>query len=130
MTATNPSAPTRTSFARFVDIVQFLALVAACTTVVLLFAVGKEGGAAGGAGTGGSDGAAAAAALYAERCASCHGDDRQGVTGPSLVGVGDRYSPAELVAIVEVGRNGMPPFGGSFDTAELLGVVTFVAGDG
>lgn len=129
MTATGqPPAPTRTTFARVVDVVQFLALVAGCTTVVLLFAVGKEGGAGGAEVAGGAD--PAGAALYAERCAACHGDDRQGVTGPSLVGVGDRYAASELVTIVEAGRNGMPPFGTSFDTAELLSVAAFVAADG
>jgi cytochrome c550 len=126
VTATDHApATSRTTFARFVDIVQFLALVAGCTTVVLLFAVGKEGAATSAAG-----GDTAGAAIYAERCAGCHGDARQGGTGPTLVGVGERYSPSELVAIVESGRNNMPPFGTSLDTAELLGVAGFVASDG
>ncbi|MDY7104459.1 MAG: cytochrome c [Actinomycetota bacterium] len=118
-------APARGGFARFVDVVQFLALVAGCVTVVLLFAVGAEGGATG---EGGGD--AAGAAIYAERCASCHGEDRGGVTGPSLVGVGERLSPSELVAVVEGGRNGMPAFGGSLATGDLLVVAGYVASAG
>jgi quinoprotein glucose dehydrogenase len=51
-------------------------------------------------------------ALYLRNCASCHRDDRQGTPPqmPSLIGVGERHTPAELAAIVRDGAGRMPGF--------------------
>jgi quinoprotein glucose dehydrogenase len=51
-------------------------------------------------------------ALYLRDCASCHRDDRQGAPPqmPSLVGVGERRTRAELAAIVRQGAGRMPGF--------------------
>lgn len=45
-----------------------------------------------------------AQALYAKSCAGCHGQQRQGVVGPSLVGVGERYSLAKIERIAQRGK--------------------------
>ena len=56
-------------------------------------------------------------ALYLRDCASCHRDDRQGTPPqiPSLVGIGDRKSRAEILAVIQKGAGRMPAFSGSAD---------------
>ena len=50
--------------------------------------------------------------LYLRDCATCHRDDRVGTPPqiPTLVGVGDRKSRADIVAIVQKGAGRMPGF--------------------
>lgn len=50
--------------------------------------------------------------LYVERCASCHHDDRTGAPPavPSLVGVGERMSQADVRSIIFYGAARMPSF--------------------
>lgn len=43
---------------------------------------------------------------YASTCAGCHGGDFKGVSGPKLLGVGDKYSQDELVDILTNGKTG------------------------
>lgn len=43
-------------------------------------------------------------AVYAETCAACHGGQRQGGIGPSLIGVGSRYSQAKIEKIAQFGK--------------------------
>jgi mono/diheme cytochrome c family protein len=43
-------------------------------------------------------------AVYAETCATCHGGQRQGGVGPSLIGVGSRYSQAKIEQIAQFGK--------------------------
>jgi quinoprotein glucose dehydrogenase len=48
--------------------------------------------------------------LYLQNCASCHGPDRVGVgTAPPLRGLRHRLKDAEVLALLETGRNLMPP---------------------
>jgi quinoprotein glucose dehydrogenase len=56
--------------------------------------------------TGGQSGQA----LYLSTCASCHRDDRQGTPPsiPSLVGIGDRKSFAEVATLIRQGSGRMP----------------------
>lgn len=66
-----------------------------------------------------------AQALYAKTCAGCHGQQRQGVVGPSLVGVGERYSVAKIERIAQRGKGknkavSMPSGLVSADQARLL----------
>jgi quinoprotein glucose dehydrogenase len=51
-------------------------------------------------------------AVYRRDCAACHRDDRQGTPPqfPSLVGVGDRRSRADLVGIIRKGAGRMAGF--------------------
>ena len=50
--------------------------------------------------------------IYAASCVSCHGADRRGDGGrtPSLVGVIERRTPAELRQVIERGKGFMPAF--------------------
>lgn len=43
-----------------------------------------------------------------KNCIGCHGSDLQGGAGPSLIGLGDRYSTEELIDIITNGRGTMP----------------------
>lgn len=42
--------------------------------------------------------------LYANTCALCHGQQREGAIGPSLVAVGERYSLAKIERIAQEGK--------------------------
>jgi cytochrome c550 len=46
--------------------------------------------------------------IYKSTCITCHGDQYQGVVGPTLKGVGKKYSKDELVNIVTKGKGNMP----------------------
>jgi len=51
---------------------------------------------------------------YANHCAMCHGDHRQGnpaASIPSLINVGQKLTAAQVAQIVHNGRGRMPPFG-------------------
>jgi len=57
-------------------------------------------------------------ALYQGNCAKCHGQDLQGIVGPSLIGVTERHSTEDILGILNHGiyvPTGavMPPFGPS-----------------
>ena len=64
-------------------------------------------------------------ALYAKTCAACHGQQLEGVVGPSLVGVGSRYPLAKIEQIAQRGKGknkpvSMPAGLASADEARLL----------
>jgi cytochrome c550 len=46
--------------------------------------------------------------IYKQTCIGCHGDQYQGVVGPTLKGVGSKYSKAEIVHIITKGKGNMP----------------------
>src|SRR3990172_1634112 len=50
-----------------------------------------------------------AVALYSRTCAACHGQRLEGVVGPSLVGVGSRYSLAKIERIAQRGKGKNKP---------------------
>ena len=56
--------------------------------------------------------AAPGALLYARHCAVCHGDRQEGITPsfPSLLGVGQRLTTAQITAVTRNGRGRMPAF--------------------
>ncbi len=109
------------SFKRFVNAIEVLALAAAITFAILLFA--NEPSESGNASTG--------AKVYAANCASCHGADGGGGTGPKLAGrVGRVYPDIEdQVAVVTKGRDGMPSFEGDLTAAQILDVVEYTRTD-
>jgi quinoprotein glucose dehydrogenase len=74
-------------------------------------------------GTGGQSGRA----LYLQHCAACHRDDRAGTPPqiPSLAGIAERRTFAELVAVVRQGRGRMPGYPQLTPTA-VNAVVQFV----
>jgi len=51
---------------------------------------------------------AAGEEVYKNSCASCHGGDLSGESGPALDKVGDKYTADEIEDIVENGTGGMP----------------------
>ncbi|MBW8882876.1 MAG: c-type cytochrome, partial [Asticcacaulis sp.] len=75
----------------------------------------------------GNDGAA----IYANVCASCHGDDRKGSPPefPSLFGVSKRLSTAQLTKQIHDGGGRMPAFGAALSDAEIQAVVAYVSDD-
>lgn len=46
--------------------------------------------------------------IYKANCIACHGENYEGVSGPSLKGVGDKKDVAEIKTKIEKGGNGMP----------------------
>jgi len=66
-------------------------------------------------------------ALYLQHCAACHRDDRRG-TPPqiaSLVGIGERRTFTDLVALVKQGTGRMPGFP-QLDAVAVSAIVEFV----
>jgi glucose dehydrogenase len=63
--------------------------------------------------------------VYQTNCAICHGDKREGITPsfPSLLGVGNRLSDTQILALVHIGKGRMPAFSklSSQDTDSLMG---------
>jgi cytochrome c550 len=47
--------------------------------------------------------------FYQQSCAACHGNQYEGVSGPSLKGVGSKYSQEEIQDILTNGKGAMPP---------------------
>ncbi|HET9611704.1 MAG TPA: PQQ-binding-like beta-propeller repeat protein [Acidimicrobiales bacterium] len=99
---------------------------------------GDEGGEAGEAGAAGPEGDDQAAGgptgggdgddgtgreVYQRSCASCHGSDGAGASGPSLLGVDERLTRAEQVDVVREGRRGMPGWEGALTDEQIEAVV-------
>src|SRR5690625_4926909 len=59
--------------------------------------------------SGGTTEASAGEELYKKQCASCHGTDLAGVSGPGLENVGSSLSSDEILDIIENGQGSMPP---------------------
>ncbi len=53
----------------------------------------------------------AGAVVYQDRCAICHGDHMEGIAPafPMLIGVGGRLTKAQIVDMIQNGKNQMPP---------------------
>jgi polyvinyl alcohol dehydrogenase (cytochrome) len=67
------------------------------------------------------------ATIYQQNCALCHSTDGTGGTGPSLVGVGDRYTVDELRGIVQNGRGTMPAWANELTPEEIGAVATYIS---
>jgi len=46
--------------------------------------------------------------IYKNKCLSCHGDQYQGVVGPALKGLSDKYSVDDVKDILLNGKGSMP----------------------
>ncbi len=82
------------------------------------------------AGTGGGDdtdqdGDRSGRDVYQQSCASCHGGNGEGSSGPSLVGVAGRLTVDEHVAVVRDGRGSMPAWDGNLTAEEIEAVVDY-----
>jgi quinoprotein glucose dehydrogenase len=65
--------------------------------------------------------------LYRNACGSCHGDDMRGSAAvPSLVGVGQRRTRAELTTIIAQGTGRMPGFSEALGGGSLDDLVNFL----
>lgn len=49
-----------------------------------------------------------AEATYKNNCASCHGNNLEGIAGPDLTKVGSRYSKEQIIGIIQNGKGIMP----------------------
>jgi mono/diheme cytochrome c family protein len=65
--------------------------------------------------------------VYEENCATCHGPDGQGGTGPQLGdgAVEENLTVEEHTEVVNEGRNGMPAWEGRLTPEEIDAVVTY-----
>lgn len=66
--------------------------------------------------------------IFADNCAGCHGGDGSGGIGPRLAGgrVVERYpDPADQIALVTNGRDGMPAWGDYLTPEEIAAVVEY-----
>jgi quinoprotein glucose dehydrogenase len=66
-------------------------------------------------------------ALYLSQCSVCHGEKMTGSPPamPSLVGVGDRLSPAQIAATIKNGKGRMPAFA-NFDDEQIYALIDFL----
>jgi mono/diheme cytochrome c family protein len=78
-----------------------------------------------GSGEGESADSADGEEIYQERCASCHGGDGSGASGPSLEGVAERLSLDEHREIVERGKGSMPSWDDTLSPEEIDAVVDY-----
>jgi quinoprotein glucose dehydrogenase len=59
-----------------------------------------------------ASGASSGRVLYMQNCAGCHRPDLSGGEGPSLQGIGNKYSRAQIGAVMRKGSGRMPSFPG------------------
>ncbi|HET6948853.1 MAG TPA: cytochrome c, partial [Acidimicrobiales bacterium] len=100
-----------------------------------LSGAGGTGGGNGGDGEQGEDGGAGqaegddagdpGARVYARSCALCHGGSGEGASGPALVGVADRLTVEQHLAVVRDGRGRMPAWADSLSPEEIEAVVAY-----
>src|SRR5699024_3707768 len=69
---------------------------------------GASNNAANGNNSGNSVDASEAEEVYKENCASCHGEDLEGASGPELTTVGADMSEDEIATQIDEGGDGMP----------------------
>ena len=73
-------------------------------------------------------GAATARSLYLARCAGCHGAERRGTPPefPSLIGIAERHSTAEIENVIHNGNGRMPAFG-YLSKPEIAAITAFIS---
>lgn len=69
------------------------------------------------------DTSSAGASLYASECASCHGSDARGGSGPSIAGVSDSQA---VIDVILNGTDGMPGFSGSLSDADIADILAYL----
>lgn len=70
-----------------------------------------------------------AALIYTERCASCHGEQGEGVYGPAIAGSASATKfpdPAEQVRIVLEGKGRMRAYAGELTREQVEAVIAYV----
>ena len=76
------------------------------SSLVLGLAACGGGSDSGSGSDGGKDTASAGEKIYNQKCSSCHGGDLKGGVGPDLTKVGAKYKKAEILDIINKGKNG------------------------
>ena len=72
---------------------------------------------------------ATGATVYAQNCAACHGDKRQGGIGPDLLNIGTRRSAAQIAAVIKIPPAGMPKlYPTPVNDGELAAIVAYLQG--
>lgn len=68
--------------------------------------------------------------LYTTYCASCHGNNREGIspTYPGLIGLKDRMNSQTILDKIQKGVGVMPGFGNSMTSEEQEAILAFVSG--
>ncbi|ACB61872.1 cytochrome c class I [Exiguobacterium sibiricum 255-15] len=64
--------------------------------------------------------------IFANNCASCHGNNLEGNVGPNLTKVGAKYSSEEIQKIIKNGKGQMPA-GILKDDKEIVAVADWLA---
>ena len=70
-----------------------------------------------------------AAAIYAERCASCHGANREGGGGPALLPERLTKDPSAYKTTITNGSGPMPAWGSRLSAEEIDALVEFILSD-
>jgi cytochrome c551 len=65
--------------------------------------------------------------VYKNYCISCHGGGLQGAQGPNLQKVGERLSKEMIIAKIQKGGDGMPPFEVSIKDDDLQAVAEWLS---
>lgn len=65
--------------------------------------------------------------LLKAHCMTCHGNDLQGLVGPSLQAIGSSMSKEEIYAVVAEGAKGMPAFKSRLDEQQLDALAEWLA---
>lgn len=63
--------------------------------------------------------------LYQASCASCHGQNLEGVVGPALNKIGGKLSAEEIASVITNGQGAMPP--GLVDAAKAEQIAAWLA---
>jgi mono/diheme cytochrome c family protein len=102
-----------------------IALTALLASAAL--AAGCGGGSSGGSSTPtGGGGSADGAQIFAENCATCHGDQGQGGVGPNLQTSSKAGDEHAVIEQVKNGGGGMPPFDDKLSDQEIQAVADYV----
>jgi mono/diheme cytochrome c family protein len=64
--------------------------------------------------------------LYEEHCASCHGVDGGGVSGPALTERVPGLTGTEILQTIDEGPANMPDFSGTFSDQDLADILEYV----
>jgi mono/diheme cytochrome c family protein len=109
-------------FKKVVNALEIVALGCAVVFVVALFITPKKSS------TSTTGGTANGQAIFAQNCATCHGDNGEGALGPQLAGgavLKDFPNAEAQVAFVSHGGGGMPAFGDRLSEDEIKAVVDY-----
>ena len=81
----------------------------------------------GGGGRGANNAAAAAGRnIFNQNCASCHGSDLRGGSGPSLANAASSMSADSIKGTISTGKGAMPPFGG-MSSSDVDSIIAYLA---